>query len=109
MFRKVLEAFTSVSGSRRTDARYEASRIARRCTIAFELSGDEAFRTLGRRALLTHQAVDDPGAAADNQLSATIALLKEMAAELDGLENARGLRQRVSAAIRARAVAKESG
>lgn len=73
-----------------------------------ELSGDEPFRTLGRRALLTHQAVDDPGAMANNQLSATIALLK-MAAELDGLENARGLRERVSAAIRARAVAKESG
>ena len=108
MLKKLLEAFTSVSGSHRTDARYEAGRIARRCTIGLELSGDEIFRILGTRALLIYQAADDPKAMKDDQLASTIELLKGMASELAQLEASRGLRKRITEAYRAESLGRST-
>lgn len=108
MLKKLLEAFVSVSGSHRTDVRYESRRIARRCTIGFELSGDQAFRSLGTRSLLIHQAAEDPNAVKQDQLSSTIELLKAMASELQQLEASSGLRDRITEAYRAESASRRT-
>jgi hypothetical protein len=100
MLKRLFQAFTTLSGSHRTDARYEGGRIARRCAIGFELSGDQAFRKLGRQAFLTREAVQDTKAVQDDQLPTTIEMLKAMAKELEQLESYHSLKERISEVYR---------
>jgi len=93
MLKKLFESLTTLTGSKRTDARYEAGRISRRCTIAYNISRDDAFAKLVSEADHIRNLVEDPNF---DQVSIVVDKLKAMGKELQYLEAAQGLRDRIS-------------
>lgn len=96
MFRKLIESITTLSGSARGDAKNLAGRIAKRCATAFELSGDDVFRTMGSQALAAREVVEDMQRCTDEQARVTLKALISIEKEVVQLAIARGLRGKVA-------------
>jgi hypothetical protein len=106
MFGKLFESITTITGSKRTDAQMEARRISRRCTIAFNISGEAAFATMASQADEIEKVLDDPKF---EPVYTAIEKLKTLGNELQYIESSKGLREQISDAYRAGTRMKASG
>jgi hypothetical protein len=98
MLRKLFESLTTATGSKLGDARYEASRLSLRATIAYSIGHDDEFAKLGSQAEQIRKLLENPNF---DQLSIVIDKLKAMGKELKYLEAAQGLTDQISNACRA--------
>lgn len=95
MLRKLIESFTTLTGSVRGDAKLLSGRIARRCAVAFELCGHERFDRMRAQALITREVVEDTGRCTDNQARVILKMLIEMEKEMAQLQQSLGIRDKI--------------
>lgn len=102
LLRKLFESITTLTGSKRGDAEFEARSIAHRSTIGHNLSGDESFAKLATLAIEIDELLSDHERTTDSQVSSIVDRLKPMRGQLHILEARHDLKDRISKACLAR-------
>lgn len=98
MLKRLFESITTLTGSKRSDAQFDANSIANRSIIGRNLTNDELFTSPATLAVEIYDLLKSPQHIADDQMSSIIDKLKSIRDELNILEARFGVANRVSEA-----------